>query len=176
MNRQKILVFAAVAVVALFAADKIVFTPLTNAWKDRSDEIRKLRSNVESGRSLQRRELGLRGHWEEMKSNALPENPSLTEQQVLNAFNRWAQDSRVSITSVTPQWKHDSDDYTTLQCRVEASGNLGYITRFLYEIEKDPMALRLDTMEISSRDNDGQQLALAIQASALVLPHPLPRQ
>jgi len=57
----------------------------------------------------------------------------------------------------------------TLQCRVEASGNLNTVTRFLYEIEKDPMALRMDAVEISARDNEGQQINLGLQVSGLVL-------
>ena len=32
-NRQQILTIAAVAVVALFASDKLLITPLTRSWK-----------------------------------------------------------------------------------------------------------------------------------------------
>jgi hypothetical protein len=168
-NRQKLLIVVAVGVVALFALDKIVLTPLTNAWKARSTEISKLREQVKHGQDLQRRESSLRAHWDGMRTNSLPNNPSLAEQQVLRALDRWSQDSRVSVTSLAPQWKHDSEDYMTLQCRVEASGNISAVTRFLYEIEKDPLAVRVDSMEISARDTEGQQLALGLQVSGLVL-------
>ena len=43
------------------------------------------------------------------------------------------------------------------------------LTRFLYEVEKDPLALRVESVEITSRDNDGQQLSLALQVSGLLL-------
>ena len=56
--------------------------------------------------------------------------------------------------------------------RVEASGNLATLSRFLYEIEKSPMALKLDSVEITARDKDGQQLALGLQVSGLVLNSP----
>jgi len=52
---------------------------------------------------------------------------------------------------------------------VDASGKISAVTRFLYEIEKDPMAFRLENVEISSRDAEGQMLALGLQISALVL-------
>jgi len=52
---------------------------------------------------------------------------------------------------------------------VEASGNLGTLSRFLYDIEKDPMALKLESVELSTRDNTGQQLTLDLQISGLVL-------
>ena len=41
-NRQQLLVFGAIAIVALFAADKIIFTPLGSFWTARSKEIKKL--------------------------------------------------------------------------------------------------------------------------------------
>jgi Tfp pilus assembly protein PilO len=167
-NRQQILIAAAVAVVALFALDKIVISPLTAAWRERSKSVSELRNRVANGRSLVGRERSLRNHWAEMQTNALPANRSLAEQKVLDSFNRWAQDSRLTITSVSPQWR-DQEDYSTLQCRVEGSGNLERVTQFLHKMEKDPMALRLETVELSSRDTEGQQISLAMQVSGLVL-------
>ena len=57
----------------------------------------------------------------------------------------------------------------TLECRADASGSLSALTRFLYEIEKDPLALRIDSLEITARDNTGQQLSLNLQVSGLLL-------
>ena len=168
-NRQQLLTVSALAIVALFAADKLLLGPLTASWKHRSTRLAALRSQVAAGSSMVRREQALRGSWERMRTNTLPNNPSLAEQQVLKAFDRWSQESRISVTSISPQWKHESDDFITLQCRVEASGNLQTLSRFLYDIEKDPMALKLESVEISSRDTDGQQLALGLQVSGLVL-------
>jgi hypothetical protein len=52
---------------------------------------------------------------------------------------------------------------------VEASGNLGTLSQFLYDIEKDPMALKLESVELSAHDTGGQQLTLGLQLSGLVL-------
>jgi hypothetical protein len=40
---------------------------------------------------------------------------------------------------------------------------------FLYSIEKDPLALKLEMVEISTRDPEGQVLNLGLQISGLVL-------
>ena len=167
-NRQQLLMILAIGVVALFAADKIIISPLISAWKSRSKQIDDLRSQVSRGQSLVRRDQSLREHWDRMRTNALPANRSLAEQRVTEAFERWAQDSRISLTSVSPQWK-DTEDYSTLQCRLEGTANLEAIRRFLYDMEKDPMALRLETVEVSTRDPEGQQLSLGLQVSGLVL-------
>ena len=68
-----------------------------------------------------------------------------------------------------PQWKSESTNYMTLNCRVEASGDLGTLSRFIYDVEKDPLGLKLESVEFSTRDNNGQQLTLNLQISGLVL-------
>jgi hypothetical protein len=168
-NRQQILTVGAIAVLALFAAVKLVVDPLMAAWDARAKEIQQLRARLADGKGLLRREQTIRARWSEMERNTLTNNISAAEQQLLGAIDSWSQDSRVTISGRTPQWKHDADDYMTYQCRMDASGSLAALTRFLYDIENDPMALKLDSVEISARDKEGQQLVLGIQISGLVL-------
>jgi len=168
-NRQQLLMVAAIAVVALFVADKLLMTPLTQLWKDRSKAITDLRERVTRGKNMIDREHALRATWERMRTNTLPTDESFAEEQVLKAFRKWERDSRVTITSISPQAKHDSDEYTTIQCRIEASGTIDNMNHFLYDMEKDPMALKLELVELSSHDTEGQQLLLGLQVSGLIL-------
>jgi len=168
-NRQRLLVIAALVVVGLFAADRLILTPLTNLWSNRSKEIASLRARVFEGNSLIRRSQAIHARWEGMRANALTNNPSLAQEQVLKAFVNWAQESGASLNGITPQWKGDSDAYKTLACRVDASGTLWTLSRFLYDIEKGPMALKVESLELGSHDNAGQQLTLGLQISGLVL-------
>lgn len=167
-KRQQLLALLAIAVVALFAGDKLVFSPLVRFWKDRSAQIAELDKKIAQGSELIKREQTIRKRWAQMRSNTLPNNNSVAEQRVLAAFDYWAQESRVSVLSITPQWKPEADDYISLECRVEAFGSLATVSQFLYNIEKDPLGLRLESVELSARDNEGQQIALGLQISGLV--------
>jgi hypothetical protein len=168
-NRQQLLTVGAIAVVALFVADKLLIAPLTQLWKDRSKAITELNDKVTRGKNLVDREQALHATWERMRTNTLPADESFAEEQVLKAFRKWERDSRVTITSISPQSKHDADEYTTIQCRIEASGTLDNMNHFLYDLEKDPMALKLELVELSSHDTEGQQLLLGLQVSGLIL-------
>lgn len=168
-NRQQLLIIVAGTAFALLLGDSLVFTPLTKLWKARSERIAELRKKVGEGEKLLQRDPGLRSRWANMQTNALPRNASLAEQQVLTAFDKWSQEARISVNSITPQWKRDNDDRTTLECRVDASGSVGTLARFLYNIEKDPMALKIESLEVTARDKEGQQLSLGLQVSGLVL-------
>ena len=168
-HRQQLLMIAAAAVVGLFVADKVLISPLTQIWKDRSKAIADLNERVTRGKNMIDREHALRATWERMRTNTLPTDESFAEEQVLKAFRKWEQDSRVTITSISPQSKHDSDEFTTIQCRIEASGNIDSMNHFLYDLEKDPMALKLELVELSAHDTEGQQLLLGLQVSGLIL-------
>jgi hypothetical protein len=168
-NRQQLIAILAIAGVVLLAGDKILFKRLTHYWSGRADQITDLGKKISQGKLLLQREQGIRRRWTEMKGNTLPNDTSVAEQRLLRAFDQWAQESRISVTAITPQWKRDSEDYMLLECRVDALGNLGTITRFLYNIERDPMGLKLEAVQVSARDNEGQQIALGLQISGLVL-------
>jgi Tfp pilus assembly protein PilO len=168
-NRRKFLIGLTLAVLALYAADWLVFEPLVKWWKSREAAVVELRRQVNDGKFLIQHQEDIRNRWAQMQTNALPDNTSLAEQQVLNAFDNWSRQSGASITSVTPQWQNDQDDYSTLDCHVEASGDLETLSRFLYCIENDPMALKIESLDLSAQDDKGQELVLGLQISGLAL-------
>jgi hypothetical protein len=168
-NRQQWLVIAALTVVGLFLADRLIITPLIAGWRERSARIEELRKSIAKGEGLVQRGDRIRERWDTMRTNALPDNVSTAENQVLRAFERWSEESRISISGIKPQWKRAGEDFMTFECRADAFGSIHALTRFLHALEKDPLALRVESVEITARDESGQQLALAIQVSALLL-------
>jgi hypothetical protein len=168
-NRQQLLAILAVIGVGLLIVDKVLLTPLLAGWKERSTRIAELRKSVAQGEALLARSERIRDRWEGMRTNTLPEDVSAAENLVLKAFERWSDESRISISGIKPQWKRTSEEYMTLECRADAFGSIHALTRFLHSLEKDPLALRVESVEINSRDENGQQLALAIQVTGLLL-------
>jgi Tfp pilus assembly protein PilO len=173
-NRQQVLLVVTLSLLGLYTANLLVYGPMVKWWDARQGKIRELRQEVKDGKSLIRRESYIRGDWANMRTNALPNDPSQAEQQLLKSFNGWAQDSGVNVSSVTPQWQNDQDDYSTLDCRVEASGDLGSLSRFIYEIESDPTALQLASIELTASDDKGQQLTLGLDVNGVALISPQP--
>ena len=168
-NRQQFLIALTIAVAALYVGVKFVYTPLAGWWSARAAEVRDLRDKVGNGRQLIKRETFIRDQWSQMQTNALPANTSLAEHQLLNAFDDWSRDSGAELTSLVPQWKNDSTNYLTLDLRVEASGDLGMLSRFLYDLENSPAPLRVDSVELGAHDNAGQQMTLGLEINGLAL-------
>ena len=171
-NRQDFLVMLTLAAVGLFIGVNFILTPLGGWWSDRSKQIKDLRLKVSDGQQLIKREAGVRSHWSDMQAGALPANNSEAEQQLLKAFDTWRNDTGADLASIMPQWKSDSTNYMTISCRVELGGSLGTLSKYIYELEKSPLALRVDTVELSAHDNMGQQLTLGLEVNGLALTQP----
>ena len=168
-NRQQFLVVLTIAVVALFVAVNFSLEPLGGWWSSRQAQIKALQKQVSEGQQLSKRETGVRSRWNWMQVNALPANPSQAEQRFLKALDGWSREAGAELTSIMPQWKSDSTNYLTLACRVESAGDLATLSKFLYALEKGPMALKVDSVELTSRDAGGQQMTLSLEINGLAL-------
>jgi Tfp pilus assembly protein PilO len=171
-NRQKFLVILTVAALGLLVVVNFILQPLGSWWSARQEQIKTLQTKVNDGRQMVRRESAIRSRWDEMRTNALPANTSLAERDLLQSVSEWARSSGVELTSIMPQWKNDDANYLTLACRVESAGDLASLSRFLYDLEQGPMALRLDSVELNSRDASGQQMTLGLDINGLALTLP----
>ena len=156
------------AAVLLLVLDSLVLTPLTKGWQSRRAEIAKLQKNVTEGRAMIERATRTRAVWAEMQSQALPKEAAKAEQDLISAFDRWGRASNIELGSIKPQWKRGTTArYSQLECRVDATGSLATLTRFLFEVEKSALALRVDSVELTSRDDLGQKLTLGLLVSGL---------
>ncbi|MDO8542643.1 MAG: hypothetical protein Q7S40_19560 [Opitutaceae bacterium] len=169
-NRQRLLAILAGTAVLLLVLDRVLLTPLTKSWQSRSTEITKLTKNVTQGRSVIDRGPRTQSLWKEMEGQSLPKDPAQAEQELISAFDRWGRSSNIELGSIKPQWKRGtSDRYSLLECRVDATGSLATLMRFLYEVERSPLALRVESVELTTRDPQGQRLTLALLVSGLRL-------
>jgi hypothetical protein len=169
MNRKKreqLLKIGAIAIVALFLLDRIVFTPAIEHWKEQSDHIAELNDKVTKGRQLIARAKSLNDRWAEMLRTGLKDNRAVAENDVYRAISRWGIASRVAFSSLTPLWRaHEDEGYDTLEIRGIANGDQSSLARLLFELETDPLPARVSELEMSTRDTQGKQLAMQLRFS-----------
>ena len=169
-NREKVLAVALGVCALLWLGNVLVLKPLGASWHARSERIAELTTRLRDGRQLLQRAPAVLERWDHMQTNSLPPTAPLAESKVLTAFDRWVLDSGVIPGSFRPQLKETDDNYSTLECRADVAGDRDQIERFLDDLEKDPTALKLDSVELTSRDDKGTQLALVLEMSGLMLP------
>jgi hypothetical protein len=168
-NREKILAISAAACVGLWLLNLLVITPMSNAWDHRSRQIADLRKSIADGSMLIRRQATVSDRWDSMRTNALSGNPTVAERQLFTAFDHWVGDSGVTEGSFRPQLHETDDNYSTLECRADVTGTADTISQFLQSMAKDPIGVKLESCELTSRDDNGRQLALTMDLSGLIL-------
>ena len=170
-NREKFLAIAVGAAILFFwLGDVVVIKPMIRSWNNRSDRIAQLRKQLNDDQQLLARGPQLLSRWSNMQSNSLSSSPAQAESQLFNSFDTWVRSSGVTQGSFHPQVRDTDQNYSVLECRADVTGNMQQIFDFLYNLEKDPIAIRLDTVGLTSRDDNGRQLALVLEMSGLMLP------
>jgi len=169
MNREKYLTIASIGVISLFVLDKMIVAPLTNLWDSRAKEIDYLTKDVTKGRQLVAREEMLRERWAEMNMRALPEDRPDAESQIFTSIDEWSRSARLKTSRIIPNWR-DEDDHSKLNFRVEATGDMEAVMRFLYDLDGERLAMRVESFDLGSLDKRGKNLALDLMLSGLELP------
>lgn len=171
------LLIVALTAIVLLGLDSLVIEPLYHNWTDRNERIGKLKKELADGRTLINQGPGYRDLWDRMRTNTLDKDDvSLAESDLLKSFDRWAKDGGLVVSGIHPQWKQTGEDFATLECRAEATGTINNLAKFLFNVEKshslhngekEHMGVRIDSIEVTARDPQGQQLSMNITVSGL---------
>jgi hypothetical protein len=168
-NREKLLLIVTGTVAVLWLLNLLVFGPLIDSWHGRSGEIAKLKKEIADGVMMARREATIRDRWDTMRANALASNPTVAERQLFTAFDHWVSAGRVTEGSFRPQAQEGDTNFSTVDCRSDVSGTLFTVRDFLKAMSKDPLADKVESFELTSKDDNGRQLALVLSLSGLIL-------
>jgi hypothetical protein len=168
-NREKLLLIAAGVMAGLWLLNMLVISPLMDSWDSRSKEIDQRRKDIDNGAMLVRRESAIRDQWDNMRANALPNNPTAAERQIYTAFDHWVSAGGVVEGSFRPTIAEGEANYSTVDCRADVSGSLRNIRDFVRAMSRDPLADKLQSFELTSKDDNGRQLSLGLSMSGLIL-------
>jgi len=169
-NREKMLLIAVAVCIGLLVVNYLIINPLTASYSARQDKIKDLKAKFSTGTNIMASAQSIESQWNRMRTNTLSLNGTVTEGQLFKAFQAWSTSSQVVLVSQKPQSK-DSDDpaYSNEEIHVDVTGNLTQIFNFLYSVESGPLGLRVDSLDLASRDDAGRQLALGLTVSGLIL-------
>jgi len=143
---------------------------LAASWTARQKKTADLKDKITSGHTTLASAKSIEEQWDHMRTNTLSASSTASEDQLYKAFQNWSTSSKVVLIGQKPQSK-DSDDtnYSNYELHVDVTGSLDQIFSFLYSVESGPLGLKVDAIDLSTRDDRGQQLALGLTVSGLIL-------
>jgi hypothetical protein len=174
-NREKMLLITVAVCVALYVVNAIIINPLIKAWSSRQTRIADLQSTISRGNTTLGSAQAIEDQWNRMRTNTLNStNVSAQEGQLFRAFQNWSSNTGVVLVSQKPAPKTSDQDlsYAEEEWHADVTGSLGQLVNFLYSVENGPLGLKVDSVELSTRDDRGQQLALGLTVSGLIINPP----
>jgi hypothetical protein len=82
----------------------------------------------------------------------------------------WAQDARMSPPSVQPTRSNEKEkDFFKLTFRVQGSGSMSQISRFLYEIKRTTIPVQINELQVTSNKENTDDLKLTLTISTIYL-------
>ena len=168
-KREKLLLTVALLAVAILIGDRLVLGPLVDSWQARKKEIEKLEENINKGNKLLPREEATMKKWRTYLRDNLNNTNSIAEDEVLRAIEKWTGDSGVLLTSIKPQWQNHDDRYQTYDVRLVAEGTMQEAVEFVHAIESDELPLKIEQLELASREKTGQLINVSIHFTGLQL-------
>ena len=168
-KREKLLLTVALLAVAILAGDRLVLDPLIKGWKARAEKIIALDEDLGNGKNLLEREKALKEKWGRYLGGNLNRTNSIAEDEVLRAIETWTDDSRILLTSIKPQWQNHEDRYRTYDVRLVAEGTMQQAVRFVHAIESDELPLKIEQLELASREKTGQLVSVSVRFTGLQL-------
>ncbi len=168
-RRKRLFVIVAMICIGLFIFDKLILGAVVEGWKSRTQRIGDLEKKLQDGeRLITHNKADYEKQWAFMLKNSLPPERSEAEQLIYDAMEQWSKIG-LTVTSQRPQWITDRDNNTRIEFRIVATGSIEAIARFLYNVERDPRGLRVQDVEISSRDEAGRNLSMSVLLTGVVL-------
>ncbi len=166
-TRKAWLTWTAGGMLALLAADRLLWRPAARAWSAQSQRIAALREQVAQGRLARDRIETVRRRWAEAVERSLPPDGAAGEERMLKAIHDEAREARIALTALNPRWRKETGGFEVLECRVTAQGDWGSLARWLDAMENARPAIRLEAFDLAPRDDRGSRLTLTARFSAL---------
>ena len=172
-KREKLLLTVALLAVAILIGDRLVLGPLVNSWKIRNDKIEKLERDIAKGKTLLPRLKSSMKKWRTYVSDNLNSTNTIAEDEVLRAIENWTGDSGILLTSIKPQWQKHDDRYRTYDVRLVAEGTMREAVEFVHAIESDELPLKIEQLELASREKTGKLISVSVRFAGLQIGKPL---
>ncbi|MFA6079359.1 MAG: hypothetical protein WC779_06415 [Candidatus Omnitrophota bacterium] len=162
-RNEKILLYATVAIVAAFIAQKFLFPGMKTKTKSSGSLITIAEARLKEGIEIQKRKADILADFKEFKGYLKTEN--MSELDITTGFLKEvesiAQASRVSIINLTPNNQPiDDGGYRRYTADLRVEGVAEEVFDFLKRIQSTKSLIKIDKMSIASKDEQASMLKL----------------
>jgi Tfp pilus assembly protein PilO len=165
LSQRERIVLTTIIVVGALVADKLLLTPLSNAWGEIKGGRQQSATQVAQARTLL-----TQTQQKEQKYKAALDNlgtEAEAESRVAKALDRWSEDAGLTVTSVKPDRAAGDKGLKEIVFVVAGKGSLEGVAQFLYQVETSDLAVKIKHMQLGSTSESGQAMSMELRLSTL---------
>ncbi|MBC7782944.1 MAG: type II secretion system protein M [Burkholderiales bacterium] len=148
----------------------VIIGPL---WKDLDDANALIDTNnaeLERAANLFKNNIAARRKWKDITRGTLATDASTAESQVYNRVTQALQRGGLELQSLRPERTDSENGFRRIVLRVQASGNMSRIGRFLYAMQTSDIPLRITDLQISSKKEGTDDLGITLGVATIFDP------
>ena len=176
-KRERGIFWTTLVVMVMVVFDRFVINPGLEALDSVSEEKQRLDAEVSAMRDVldPNRSTTRARQWQEMIENGLLDDPSAAQSSMLHALEEWSEQSRVRLTSVTPQRSTRDRELRDRGLRdivftIAGKGDMASIGEFVWLIEQTSKPVKITNLTLLGSTNaSGRDLTLSLKLSLLYL-------
>ncbi len=167
-KRERLIVLVTLLAVGALVADRFVRAPIANGLRELRVERQKSLAQVTKAKNLLQQKQQL-----EQKKAALfgsLRSDTEAESRVAKALDKWAEDARLTLTSVKPDRMTGGDKgLKEILFVIAGKGSLDAVSWFLYQVETSDLPIKVKHMQVGSTSEAGDTMSLELRLSTLYL-------
>lgn len=168
--RERWIGIVALGVVGLWLLDQVWLSPVLARLGDASERLdQHQRELARADQLFQNRQRAQRA-WRQMTGTTLPRDASTAESQVLNHVREWASASGLTLTSLKPERSEKERDFQRITLRATAHGTMAQAVGFLQAVQTSAIPIRVADIQIASRREGTDDLALQMGLATIYMP------
>lgn len=170
-KRERYIALGTLTAVGILVLDRVALTPLMDARQNLKDQIDIAQTKLRESRAAIKTARANRRVWASMRERGLTSRePSEAEGEVLNNVRQWAQDARMTLSSLKPERVEKEKDFQKSSIRVTGAGGMSEIARFLWYVQTASIAVQVNELQINARKEGSDDLTVQVLLSTIYLP------
>lgn len=168
-KREKAVIAAAVAALCFLA----LFYGLTQLLNERAavkDNEARLVAKLAKARGLFERRRLLGPKWNRMLAGGMKPDPAEAESQLLRSLRDWSVEVGVKLSSLRPERSAEKSELPEIIVHAAGTGSMDAVSRLLWRIETARIPVKVRMLQLGSRKDGTDDLALHLRVSTLYCP------
>ncbi|GIW76873.1 MAG: hypothetical protein KatS3mg104_1936 [Phycisphaerae bacterium] len=166
-RREKIIGLVASVVVGGLMLDQLLVSPMLERLDNATAMIQQHQEDLQKAESVFSSDLAARKRWKQMVGNGFKTDASAAEGQLLDRVRDAAQRSGIGVQAFKPERSEKVNGFYRITIRVTATGNASQTVRFLYLLQTSTIPLKVMDLQISSRKDGTDDLAIQMGISTI---------